>query len=317
MAKVLVTGAAGFVGSHLVESLLSDGHEVLAVDNFSTGSRKNLQPFFQNPNFEFLRHDVTSPLFVEVDGIFNLASPASPRHYQKDPVQTMKTNVLGAINALGLAKRLGCRIFQASTSEIYGDPEVNPQVESYWGHVNSFGVRACYDESKRAAETLFFDYNRQHKVDVRIARIFNTYGPKMAVDDGRVVSNFIVQALRGDPLTIYGDGGQTRAFMYVSDLIAGIKKLYNSNASNSHSPVNLGNPNPCTMLELASLVLKITGSKSRIIFEELPSDDPKNRKPDIGKATQMLNWEPEIDLALGLSKTIEYFEGELNNGNFS
>ena len=303
--RILVTGAAGFLGSHLVDRLLIEGHEVLAVDNFFTGSKANLAHLADNKNLEILRHDITFPLYVEVDQIYNLASPASPINYQRDPVQTLKTNVVGAVNMLGLAKRLKARIFQASTSEVYGDPQVSPQPESYWGNVNPIGIRSCYDEGKRAAETLFFDYQRQHGVDVRVARIFNTYGPRMAVDDGRVVSNFIVQALRGEDLTIYGDGSQTRSFCYQSDLIEAILRLMT--LSEEDSPTNIGNPNEITVAELAELVIQTTGSKSRIVSLPLPSDDPMQRCPDITKAKAKLDWEPKISLVEGIEKTVEYF----------
>jgi UDP-glucuronate decarboxylase len=302
--RVLVTGGAGFLGSHLVEKLAPENH-VIVVDNFSTGSPANLDRL--NPNIEVIRHDVTIPLYVEVDLILNFACPASPVQYQKDPVQTLKTNVHGAINMLGLAKRTGARIVQASTSEIYGDPEISPQVEEYWGKVNPIGIRSCYDEGKRAAETLFFDYHRQHSVDIRVARIFNTYGPRMAVNDGRVVSNFIVQALRNEPLTIYGDGSQTRSFCFVDDLIDGIMKLAFSNSSEIHQPINIGNPTTFTMKELADEVIRITNSKSELAFRDLPSDDPQQRKPDISKAKTLLNWNPSIELEAGLVRTIEYF----------
>jgi len=302
--RILVTGAAGFLGSHLVDRLVNDGNDVLAVDNYFTGARSNLAHHLGNPQVELLRHDVTFPLFVEVDAVYNLASPASPIHYQRDPVQTMKTNVLGAVNMLGLAKRLKVPIFQASTSEVYGDPEVHPQPESYWGRVNPIGPRACYDESKRAAETLFFDYHRQHGLDIRVARIFNTYGPRMATGDGRVVSNFIVQALKGEDITVYGDGSQTRSFCYVSDLIDGFVKMMEVGTV---GPVNLGNPGEFSMLELASLVIELTSSKSKIRFEALPEDDPKQRQPDISLAQVALGWEPKIDLREGLKKTIAYF----------
>jgi UDP-glucuronate decarboxylase len=285
---------------------LTEGHEVLAVDNFFTGSKANLAHLADNKNLEILRHDVTFPLYVEVDQIYNLASPASPINYQRDPVQTLKTNVVGAVNMLGLAKRLKARIFQASTSEVYGDPQVSPQNESYWGNVNPIGIRSCYDEGKRAAETLFFDYQRQHGVDVRVARIFNTYGPRMAVDDGRVVSNFIVQALRGEDLTIYGDGSQTRSFCYQSDLIEAILRLMA--LSEEDSPTNIGNPNETTVAELAELVIQTTGSKSRIVSLPLPSDDPMQRCPDITKAKAKLDWEPKISLVEGIEKTVEYFK---------
>ena len=303
--RILVTGAAGFLGSHLVDRLLQDGHEVLGVDNLFTGSKKNLEHLHGNPRFEFMRHDITFPLYVEVDAIYNLASPASPIHYQRDPVQTIKTNVIGAVNMLGLAKRLGIRIFQASTSEVYGDPDVHPQPETYWGRVNPIGPRACYDEGKRAAETLFFDYHRQHGLDIRVARIFNTYGPRMAVSDGRVVSNFIVQALRNEDITIYGDGSQTRSFCYVDDLVAGFVLLFEGSRT---GPINLGNPDEFTMLELAEHVLKLTSSKSRLVFKDLPTDDPRQRQPDISKAKDILKWYPDVPLIEGLEKTISYFK---------
>ena len=308
--RILITGGAGFVGSHLSERLLGAGHEVIAVDNFYTGSKNNVAHLRENPRFEIIRHDVTWPLYVEVDAIYNLASPASPIHYQHDPVQTTKTNVVGAINMLGLAKRLGVPILQASTSEVYGDPEVHPQPEAYWGKVNPIGPRACYDEAKRVAETLFFDYHRQHDLKIRVARIFNTYGPRMAADDGRVVSNFIVQALRGEPITIYGDGTQTRSFCYVDDLVSGLIALMD-NTSSETGPVNLGNPGEFTMSELATLVLEMTGSKSSLEHRDLPQDDPKQRQPDISKATKVLNWEPAVALKDGLARTIEYFDGQL------
>jgi UDP-glucuronate decarboxylase len=303
--RILITGAAGFLGSHLVDRLVKDGNDVLAVDNYFTGARSNLAHHLGNPQVELLRHDVTFPLFVEVDAIYNLASPASPIHYQRDPVQTMKTNVLGAVNMLGLAKRLKVPIFQASTSEVYGDPEVHPQPESYWGRVNPIGPRACYDESKRAAETLFFDYHRQHGLDIRVARIFNTYGPRMATGDGRVVSNFIVQALNGEDITVYGDGSQTRSFCYVSDLVDGFLKMMELGTV---GPINLGNPGEFSMLELANLVLELTGSKSSIRFEPLPEDDPKQRQPDIALAMSKLDWRPAVELREGLKTTIDYFE---------
>jgi UDP-glucuronate decarboxylase len=308
--RILVTGGAGFLGSHLSDRLLSDGHEVIAVDNFFTGNKRNVWHLSDNKNFELIRHDVTFPLYLEVDAIYNLASPASPIHYQRDPVQTTKTSVLGAINMLGLAKRLGVRIFQASTSEVYGDPEVHPQPESYWGRVNPIGPRACYDEGKRAAETLFFDYHRQHGMPIRVARIFNTYGPRMAPDDGRVVSNFVLQALRGEPLTIYGDGSQTRSFCYVSDLVDGFVRLMD-NDKGLVGPVNLGNPGEFTMKELADAVIDVTGSKSPIEHKPLPQDDPKQRQPDISLAKKELGWEPTIQLREGLEKTVEYFRGVL------
>lgn len=308
--RILITGGAGFVGSHLAERLLDQGHDVIAVDNYFTGSKRNIEHLLTNPRFELMRHDVTFPLYVEVDAIYNLASPASPVHYQHDPVQTTKTNVMGAINMLGLAKRLRVPILQASTSEVYGDPEVHPQPEEYWGKVNPIGPRACYDEAKRVAETLFFDYHRQHGLDIRVARIFNTYGPRMAADDGRVVSNFIVQALRGEPLTIYGDGSQTRSFCYVDDLVSGLVALM-ENDSNEPGPVNLGNPGEFTMLELASLVLEMTGSSSTIEHRDLPADDPKQRQPNIEKAKKVLGWEPSVPLRDGLEKTIDYFRSQL------
>lgn len=310
MKRILVTGGAGFLGSHLCELLLNNGDEVLCVDNFYTGRKQNIEHLLTNPRFEFLRHDVTLPLYVEVDQIYNLASPASPIHYQRDPVQTTKTNVIGAINMLGLAKRLQIPILQASTSEVYGDPTVHPQPEEYWGNVNTIGVRSCYDEGKRAAETLFFDYWRQHDVKIKVMRIFNTYGPRMDPQDGRVVSNFIVQALRGENLTIYGNGTQTRSFCYVSDLLDGMVKLMNS-SDEITGPINIGNPNEFTMQELAEKVLEITGSNSKIIFEELPQDDPKQRQPLIAKAIELLGWSPTIELAAGLEQTVIYFKEQL------
>jgi UDP-glucuronate decarboxylase len=304
--RILVTGGAGFLGSHLCEKLLSLGHNVLAVDNFYTGDQRNIAHLRSNPDFELQRHDVTFPLYVEVDGIFNLACPASPIHYQRNPVQTFKTSVHGAINMLGLAKRTGARFFQASTSEIYGDPTVSPQPEEYWGNVNPIGIRSCYDEGKRAAETLTFDYHRQFGLDIRVARIFNTYGPKMASDDGRVVSNFIVQALKGEPLTVYGDGTQTRSFCYVDDLIDGFIKLFSKGGI--HQPINLGNPEPINMLELAKEIIELTGSKSKIEMRELPGDDPKQREPQIDKARDLLGWVPSTKRGAGLGKTVEYFK---------
>ena len=308
--RILITGGAGFVGSHLSERLLGQGHDIVAVDNYFTGSKRNIEHLLTNPRFELMRHDVTFPLYVEVDAIYNLASPASPVHYQHDPVQTTKTNVMGAINMLGLAKRLRVPILQASTSEVYGDPEVHPQPEEYWGKVNPIGPRACYDEAKRVAETLFFDYHRQHGLSIRVARIFNTYGPRMSADDGRVVSNFIVQALRGEPITIYGDGSQTRSFCYVDDLVGGLIALMD-NQSNEPGPVNLGNPGEFTMLELASLVLELTGSSSRLEHRELPADDPRQRQPNIDKAQKVLGWKPTVALRDGLEKTISYFRTQL------
>jgi len=305
--RVLVTGGAGFLGSHLCERLLNEGHEVLCLDNFFTGTRNNIIGLMGNRNFEIIRHDVTFPLYVEVDEIYNLACPASPIHYQHDPVQTTKTSVHGAINMLGLAKRVGARILQASTSEVYGDPEVHPQTEAYWGHVNPVGLRSCYDEGKRCAETLFFDYYRQHNLDIKVVRIFNTYGPNMHPSDGRVVSNFIMQALRGDPITIYGDGTQSRSFCYVDDLINGFVRMMES-AKDVTGPFNLGNPDEFTMNELAETVIELTGSKSRIEYRALPSDDPKQRCPDISAAKENLGWKPEIPLRDGLIKTIEYFK---------
>jgi UDP-glucuronate decarboxylase len=303
--RILVTGGAGFLGSHLCDRLLELGHEVLAVDNLYTGRKENIHHNLSNPNFEFIRHDVTIPLYVEVDGIFNFACPASPVHYQSDPVQTLKTSVHGAINMLGLAKRTGARILQASTSEVYGDPEVSPQIESYWGNVNPIGIRSCYDEGKRAAETLFTDYHRQHNLDIRIVRIFNTFGPRMRPDDGRVVSNFIVQALSNKPITIYGTGEQTRSFCYVDDLISGILTLFFD--SEIHSPINIGNPIPIDMLQLAKEIIALTNSNSAIEFLPLPQDDPVQREPDISLAKKNLNWEPKVDRMSGLAKTIEYF----------
>ena len=308
--RILVTGGAGFLGSHLCDRLLSEGHEVVCVDNYFTGSKANIKHLLDNPNFELIRHDVTFPFYIEVDEIYNLACPASPIHYQHDPVQTIKTSVHGAINMLGLAKRIGAKIFQASTSEVYGDPEIHPQDETYWGRVNPVGIRSCYDEGKRCAETLFFDYHRQHNLNIKVARIFNTYGPRMHPNDGRVVSNFIVQALKGEDLTIYGDGKQTRSFCYVSDLIEGFLRLMNQEETTG--PINLGNPGEFTMIELAENIIDLTGSSSKIIHEDLPSDDPKQRQPDISLATKYLNnWEPEVSLREGLKKTIKYFSETL------
>ena len=305
--RVLVTGGAGFLGSHLCRRLLEDGKEVLCVDNFFTGRRANVAELLDNPRFELMRHDVTFPLYVEVDEIYNLACPASPVHYQFDPVQTTKTSVHGAINMLGLAKRTRARILQASTSEVYGDPSVHPQTESYWGNVNPIGPRSCYDEGKRCAETLFFDYYRQHRTNIKVARIFNTYGPHMHPNDGRVVSNFIVQALKGQPITIYGDGSQTRTFCYVDDLIEAFCRLM-ATGPELTGPVNLGNPVEFTMRELAEMVIDITGSRSRLTYEPLPADDPKQRQPDITVARRELGWEPKVPLKVGLEKTTRYFE---------
>jgi UDP-glucuronate decarboxylase len=304
--RVLVTGGAGFLGSHLIDRLIAAGHDVLCVDNLFTGTRDNLAHLHGHPNFEFLRHDVTFPLYVEVDEIYNLACPASPIHYQHDPVQTTKTSVHGAINMLGLAKRLNCKILQASTSEVYGDPSMHPQSEDYWGHVNPIGPRSCYDEGKRCAETLFFDYQRQHGLPIKVARIFNTYGPRMHPADGRVVSNFIMQALRGEPITIYGDGTQTRSFCYVDDLIDGLMRLMDS-PPDVPGPINLGNPHEFTVRELAEKVIELTGSRSTIVQQPLPQDDPKQRQPDISKARQVLGWDPKIRLDDGLVTTIDYF----------
>jgi UDP-glucuronate decarboxylase len=311
MKKVLVTGGAGFLGSHLCERLIDQGMDVLCVDNFYTGSKVNIKELISNPNFELMRHDVTFPLYVEVDEIYNLACPASPVHYQFDPVQTTKTNVHGAINMLGLAKRVEAKILQASTSEVYGDPEVHPQPESYWGKVNPIGIRSCYDEGKRCAETLFFDYWRQHQLKIKVQRIFNTYGPKMHPNDGRVVSNFIVQALKNEPITIYGQGQQTRSFCYVDDLIEAMILLMNT-PDDITGPINTGNPIEFTMLELAELVLKLTSSKSKLSFKPLPADDPQQRKPDITLAKNVLGWEPKVALEDGLKETIHYFKNALN-----
>ncbi len=308
--RILVTGGAGFLGSHLIDRLVEQGHEVICVDNLFTGSKRNLEHLHNHPRVEFMRHDVTFPLYVEVDEIYNLACPASPVHYQHDPVQTTKTSVIGAINMLGLAKRLRCKIFQASTSEVYGDPAIHPQTEEYWGNVNPIGPRSCYDEGKRCAETLLFDYWRQHNLDIKVVRIFNTYGPRMHHADGRVVSNFIVQALRDEPISIYGDGQQTRSFCYVDDLIEGFLRLMDTDNSIT-GPINIGNPGEFTMLELAEKVLKLTGSKSEIAFQDLPKDDPKQRQPDIAKAREYLGWEPTVALEEGLARTVEYFSTRL------
>ena len=304
--RVLVTGGAGFLGSHLCDRLLRDGHDVICLDNLFTGSKDNIRHLLGNPYFEFIRHDVTQPIYVECDQIYNLACPASPKWYQKDPIYTFKTSVYGAMNCLGLAKRTGARILQASTSEVYGDPLVNPQPEGYWGNVNTTGIRSCYDEGKRAAETLFFDYYRKEKVDIKVMRIFNTYGPRMDIGDGRVVSNFIVQALKGDDITIYGDGQQTRSFCYVDDLIEGMISMMNSR-DGFVGPVNIGNPGEFTIRELAEIIVDLTGSRSRIIYEPLPSDDPVQRKPLVDLAKKELGWKPTVSLKDGLVKTIEYF----------
>lgn len=308
--RVLVTGGAGFLGSQICERLLNEQCDVICADNFCTGDKKNISRMIENPYFELIRHDVTFPLYVEVDEIYNLACPASPVHYQFDPVQTTKTSVIGAINMLGLAKRTKAKILQASTSEVYGDPDVHPQPENYVGRVNTIGIRSCYDEGKRCAESLFFDYHRQHSVDIKVARIFNTYGPKMHPNDGRVVSNFIVQAIKGDDITIYGDGTQTRSFCFVDDMVDGLLRLMASEIGVT-GPINIGNPGEFTMLELAESVIRLTGSKSQLVFKALPQDDPKQRQPDISKAKLLLDWEPKIDLDEGLKKTIKYFERAL------
>lgn len=307
MKKILVTGGAGFLGSHLCERLLQEGHDVLCVDNYFTGTKGNIAHLISNPNFEAMRHDVTFPLYVEVDEIYNLACPASPVHYQFDPVQTTKTSVHGAINMLGLAKRIKAKIFHASTSEVYGDPKVHPQLESYWGNANPIGVRSCYDEGKRCAETLFFDYYRQHKLRIKVARIFNTYGPRMHPNDGRVISNFIIQSLRNEPITIYGDGRQTRSFCYVDDQIEAFTRLMDS-ADDFTGPVNLGNPTEISILELANTIIKLTGSSSKLVHKPLPSDDPRQRCPDISLAKEKLGWQPKVPLEEGLKKTIDYFK---------
>lgn len=311
--RILVTGGAGFLGSHLCERLLKEGCQVLCVDNFFTGARRNIEHLLDHKHFELLRHDVTHPLFVEVDEIYNLACPASPIHYQRDPVQTTKTSVIGAVNMLGLAKRLQAKIFQASTSEVYGDPTIHPQPEEYWGNVNTIGPRSCYDEGKRCAETLFFDYRRQHNLRIKVARIFNTYGPRTHPNDGRVVSSFIVQALLNRDITVFGEGEQTRSFCYVDDLIEGFINLMNT-ADDVTGPINLGNPGEFTIKELANLIIEITGSRSKIVYRPLPQDDPKQRKPDITKAKEILNWEPKVRLRDGLQKTIPYFETILSSG---
>ncbi len=309
--RALVTGGAGFIGSHLCASLLADGCEVICLDNLFSGAKQNIRPLLGDPRFEFLRHDIVQPILLEVDRIYNLACPASPVHYQYNPVKTVKTNVIGTLNCLGIAKRVGARILQASTSEVYGDPLEHPQREEYWGHVNPIGIRSCYDEGKRLAETLMMDYHRQNRVDIRIARIFNTYGPNMSVRDGRVVSNFVVQALGDQPLTVYGKGDQTRSFCYVSDLVAGLRKLMS--ADDVHVPVNLGNPSEITVLELAEMVREMTGSRSEIRFEPLPMDDPVRRRPDISRARRRLDWEPVTPLREGLRLTIDYFERTLSH----
>jgi len=323
--KILVTGGAGFIGSHLCKRLLDDGHDVLCLDNYFTGTKENIAPFLGHPHFELVRHDVTEPLLVEVDWIFNLACPASPIHYQYNPVKTIKVNVLGALHMLGLAKRVRARILQASTSEIYGDPEVHPQKEDYWGHVNPIGKRSCYDEGKRVAETLFFDYYMQNRVDIKVVRIFNTYGPRMRPDDGRVISNFIVSALRNEPITVYGDGSQTRSFCYVDDLVEGLIRMmdYETGAekrgkdytapylSGFPGPINLGNPQESTVVSIAKKIIQLTGSKSKLIFEKLPEDDPRRRCPDITRAQHTLKWKPRIKLDDGLKKTIEYFSKKI------
>jgi len=308
--RILISGGAGFIGSNMTERLLAEGHDVIAIDNFFTGSRSNVKEFLDNKNYELIRHDVMTPFHAEVDLILNLACPASPVHYQKYPVQTLKTSVLGAANMLELAREKNARILQASTSEVYGDPEISPQKEEYWGNVNPIGIRSCYDEGKRAAESMFFDFQRQYATDIRVARIFNTYGPKMALDDGRVVSNFIIQALQNKPITIYGQGNQTRSFCFVSDLVDGLLKLAFSNAEIS-GPINLGNPNEFTIAELAEIVIKVTNSNSKLEYLNLPSDDPKQRKPLIEKAEKLLNWKPKVLLEEGLRLSVDYFEKEL------
>jgi len=307
--RILITGGAGFLGSHLSTRLLAEGNEVVCMDNFFTGRKRNVVHLLENPYFELMRHDVIDPFKLEVDQIYNLACPASPPHYQHNPIKTIKTSVMGAINCLGLAKRTGARVFQASTSEVYGDPEVHPQPESYWGHVNPIGVRSCYDEGKRCAETLFMDYHRQNKVDIRIVRIFNTYGPNMLADDGRVVSNFIVQALKGEDITVYGQGQQTRSFCYVDDLIEGFVRLMNQDET--IGPMNIGNPGEFTILQLAEKVIELTNTQSKIVYRDMPSDDPQQRKPDITEAQKVLGWEPKVQLEEGLKKTIEYFAKDL------
>ena len=312
MKRILVTGGAGFLGSHLCERLINEGHEVICLDNFFTGNKRNVAHLLNNSNFEIMRHDVIHPVYAEVDWIFNFACPASPIHYQRDPVRTIKTSVMGALNTLGLAKRNGARILQASTSEVYGDPKIHPQSEDYRGAVNPIGIRACYDEGKRTAETLFFDYHRQHKIDIRVVRIFNTYGPRMSENDGRVVSNFIIQALKGEDITVYGDGSQTRSFCYVDDLIDGIVRMMNT--ENFTGPVNIGNPRESTILELAEIILQLTGSKSKIVYKPLPSDDPIQRCPNITLAKEKLGWSPKVKLEDGLKATIDYFRSRIENG---
>ena len=307
--RILVTGGAGFLGSHLCDRLLKDGNEVVCMDNYFTGRKQNIKHLLTHPDFEFVRHDVIDPFKFEVDQIYNLACPASPPHYQYNPIKTVKTSVMGAINCLGLAKRVRARVFQASTSEVYGDPKVHPQPESYWGNVNPIGKRSCYDEGKRCAETLFFDYHRENKVDIRVVRIFNTYGPRMHEDDGRVVSNFIIQALRGQNITVYGKGSQTRSFCYVNDLIDGFVKFMGQDKI--IGPMNLGNPGEFTMLELAEMTLKLVGGKSKIVFKPLPADDPKQRRPDVSLAKKTIKWKPEVQLEEGLGRTIEYFRGQI------
>jgi len=312
MKRILITGGAGFLGSHLCDRLLAQGHDILCLDNLFTGNKNNIRHLIGHPNFEFIRHDITQPIFLEVDEIYNLACPASPIHYQYNPIKTIKTSVMGAINTLGLAKRVKARILQASTSEVYGDPEVHPQREDYWGRVNPIGIRSCYDEGKRAAESLMMDYHRQNGVRIKIVRIFNTYGPRMAINDGRVVSNFIVQALRGEDITIYGDGSQTRSFCYCDDLITGMIAMMES-PEEIIGPVNLGNPTEFTIRELAENIVRLTGSSSRLVFRPLPQDDPTQRRPDIGAAGALLSWQPRIPLTEGLTKTIEYFRTVLQN----
>lgn len=313
--RILVTGGAGFIGSHLCRRLLEQGNEVICADNLFTGNRENIIELMKNPYFEFIRHDITMPLFIEVDQIYNLACPASPIHYQYDPIKTTKTSVLGALNMLGMAKRTKARILQASTSEVYGNPEIHPQIEKYWGNVNPIGVRACYDEGKRLAETLFFDYHRQHGVDIRIMRIFNTYGPNMSYDDGRVVSNFIIQALGNQDITVYGDGSQTRSFCFVSDLVSGMIAVMNQEGENMTGPFNIGNPAEISMRELAEQIIGLTGSSSRIVYEKLPEDDPEKRKPDISLIKSRVDWEPAVDLTQGLTCTIDYFRKVLEKKN--